>query len=90
MIFIRALSAANEVIAAINIRAAPLVIGFCIVRPPIQIALNRQTYAYCFGDMAVNGRNIREQILAHLKIAHPSRSQRLSAQVRGSRYLFAK
>jgi hypothetical protein len=35
--------AANEAIAASNVRAAPLVISFRIVRPSIEIALNRQT-----------------------------------------------
>jgi hypothetical protein len=89
-IVIRAPSAANEAITASNIRAAPLVIAFRIVRPPIEIALNRQTYAYCFDDMAVNGRNIRDQILVRLKVAPASRLQRSSAQTRGSRYLSAQ
>jgi hypothetical protein len=43
VIFIFAPSAANEAITASNITTAPLVIGFRIVRPPIEIALNRQT-----------------------------------------------
>jgi hypothetical protein len=85
VIVIRAPSAANEAITASNIRAAPVVISF-IVRPPIEIALNRQTYAYCFDDMAVNGRNIRDQILVRPKVAHASRPPR----ARGSRYLSAK
>jgi len=43
VIFIFAPSAANEAITANNITTAPVVIGFRIVRPPIEIALNRQT-----------------------------------------------
>src|SRR5262252_4073635 len=38
--FILAPSAANELITASKIATAPLVIGFRIVRPPIEIALN--------------------------------------------------
>jgi hypothetical protein len=41
--FILAPPAANEAIAVSKIATAPLVIGFRIVRPPIEIALNRQT-----------------------------------------------
>jgi hypothetical protein len=87
VIVIRAPSAAKEAITASNIRAAPVVIISFIARPPIEIALNRQTDAYCFDDMAVNGRNIRDQILVRLKVAHASRPPR---RPRGSRYLSAK
>jgi hypothetical protein len=43
VIFILAPSTANEAITTSNIATPPLVIGFRIVRPPIEIALNRQT-----------------------------------------------
>jgi hypothetical protein len=43
VIFILASSPANEPITASNITIAPLVAVFCIFKPPIEIALNRQT-----------------------------------------------
>jgi hypothetical protein len=43
VIIILAPSAANEAITASNITTAPLIIGFRIFRPPIEIALNRET-----------------------------------------------
>src|SRR5436190_13876849 len=43
VIFILAPSSPNEAIAVIKITTAPLAIGFRIVIPPIEIALNRQT-----------------------------------------------
>jgi hypothetical protein len=50
VIFILAPSAANEAITASKVTTTPLIIGFRIVRPPIEIALNRQTCAYCFAQ----------------------------------------
>src|SRR5882724_11242366 len=41
VIFILAPPAANEAMAATKIANAPAIIGFCIVRPPVEIALSR-------------------------------------------------
>ena len=68
MIFILAPPAANEAIAASAIANAPAIIASCIIRPPVEIALQSiiSQLTIVSLQMASNGRKIREQILALL------------------------